>query len=125
MRFLLDEDVHPEAARIARGRGVDVVSVHEIARTGLDDESQLRYAAADERAFVTRNRDDFLRLTIEFFRSGRRHAGVLILPRSIPNRQPDRIAAAIQQYAGTHHVEAHPHERMEPYTFDFLSPPSG
>lgn len=117
MRFLLDEDVHPEAARIARGRDVDVVSVHEIERTGLDDESQLRYAAEEERAFVTRNRDDFLALTVAFFRSRDPHAGVLILPHSSPNRHPDRIAAAIQDCAGNHAGE------MEPYTFDFLSSP--
>lgn len=115
MRFLLDEDVDPEAARIARGRGLDVVSVQELDRRSLDDEEQLRFAAGEGRAFVTRNRDDFRALTVAFFHARRPHAGVLILPFSIPNNRPERIAAALQRHAGR--VSG---DDMQPYTMDFL-----
>jgi hypothetical protein len=63
MRFLLDEDLPPKVAVIARSLGLDVVSVHEIGRTGLSDEAQLRFAASETRILVTRNRDDFIALT--------------------------------------------------------------
>jgi len=70
MRFLLDEDVNPAVAEICRSLGLDVVSVHEIQRRGYTDEPQLHYAAAENRLFVTRNRDDFIKLTIDFYHAG-------------------------------------------------------
>ena len=115
MRFLLDEDVNPAAAGIARGRGLDVVSVHEVDRRGLGDADQLRYAAMQRRAFVTRNRDDFRQLTVEFFEARELHAGVLILPFSVRNDRPGAIAAALRRYQGQA-----PGEHMQPYTLDFL-----
>lgn len=76
MRFLLDEDLNPAIAEIGRGLGLDVSSVHEIDRRGFDDEEQLRFSAAQQRIFLTRNRDDFLRLTSIFFQTGEPHAGL-------------------------------------------------
>ena len=61
--FLLDEDVNPSAAEIARGLDLDVVSVHEIGRRGLHDWEQLEFAVSEHRTIVTRNRDDFVKLT--------------------------------------------------------------
>jgi hypothetical protein len=98
MRFLLDEDVNPAVAEIARGLGVEVVSVHEIARRGYSDLDQLRFATAEQRALVTRNRDDFIRLTVSWFQTGDLHAGVLIVPRSLPNHRPDRIAHSLKRW---------------------------
>lgn len=98
MRFLLDEDVHPAVAEIARGLGLDVVSIHEIDRRGFPDEQQLRFSTSQGRIFVTRNRDDFLRLTVVFFQAGELHEGVLIVPRSLPNKRPERIAHALKRW---------------------------
>ena len=84
MRFLLDKDLPPEAAEIARNVGLDVVSVHEISRQGYADDEQLRFAAGERRIFLTRNRDDFLLLTIEFYRVGEPHPGLLIVGRNLP-----------------------------------------
>ena len=98
MRFLLDEDLNPLIAEVARALGLDVVSVHEIDRRGVPDEGQLRFSAAEDRIFVTRNRDDFIRLTIAFFQTGESHAGVLIVPRSLPNHRPERIAHALKRW---------------------------
>lgn len=95
MRFLLDEDLPPEAARAARGMGLDVASVHELARTGLSDEQQLAFAAAERRILVTRNRDDFIALTRSFYATGRAHAGILIVSRAYPNHRPATIAHAL------------------------------
>jgi predicted nuclease of predicted toxin-antitoxin system len=98
MRFLLDEDLNPAVAEIGRGLGLDVVSVHEIDRRGFQDEEQLRFAIGDGRTFVTRNRDDFLRLTRSFFQVGEFHHGLLIVPHSLPNHRPDRIARALERW---------------------------
>jgi predicted nuclease of predicted toxin-antitoxin system len=98
MRYLLDEDVHPRVAEIARASGLDVVSVHEIDRRGYTDPEQLAFAASQERVFVTRNRDDFIRLTVAAFHSGAPHGGVLVAPRSLPNHQPERLAAALGRW---------------------------
>lgn len=95
LRFLLDEDVNPTAAEVARGLGLDAVSVHEIERRGLSDGEQLQWAAREARTLVTRNRDDFILLTVERFRTGEAHPGILIVPRSLPNDQPERIAHAL------------------------------
>ena len=68
------------------------------------------------RIFVTRNRDDFIRLTLERFRTGEAHAGVLIVPRSLPNDQPERIAHALSARAAALAGVA-----TFAYLFDFLS----
>lgn len=98
MRFLLDEDVNPAVAEISRGLGLDVLSVHEIDRRGFQDEDQLRFSTSQQRVFITRNRDDFIRLTILFFQTGKSHPGVLIVPRSLPNHLPERIAHALRRW---------------------------
>jgi predicted nuclease of predicted toxin-antitoxin system len=108
LRYLLDEDVHAETAAAARDLGLDVVSVHEAGRRGLGDSEQLRRAAADGRIFVTRNRDDFIRLTVEAFRTGEPHHGVLILPHTLPNTQPGRIARALGSWHRRWEGAGHP-----------------
>jgi hypothetical protein len=115
--FLLDEDIHPGAAPAARDRGLDVVSVHEIGRTGsrYSDESQLRHAASEGRVMVTRNRDDFIRLTREFFRTGEPHCGLLVVPHTLPNTRPGRIAPALERWCGRISGGATPG-----YVIDFL-----
>jgi predicted nuclease of predicted toxin-antitoxin system len=98
LRFLLDEDLNPAVAEIGRGLGLDVVSVHEIDRRGFSDEEQLRFAMDHGLTLVTRNRDDFLRLTLSFFRAGEFHHGLLIVPHSLPNDRPERIARALERW---------------------------
>jgi predicted nuclease of predicted toxin-antitoxin system len=98
MRFLLDEDLNPAVAEICRGLGLDVISVHEIDRRGFQDEDQLRFSASEQRIFITRNRDDFLSLNLILFQTGELHAGLLIVPRSLPNDQPERISHALKRW---------------------------
>lgn len=113
----MDEDLPPRAAEIARNLGLDVVSVHEIDRRGFSDGEQLRFAAREGRVFVSRNRDDFLALTIEFYRAGEPHPGVLIVPGALPNNRPERIAHAVKRWEGIR--RDHP-ESFGPYLVDFL-----
>jgi hypothetical protein len=72
-------------------------------------------AAKKKRCFVTKNRDDFIRLTVQFFNDHIPHYGVLIIPYTIPGDQFARIADKLVNYA-----RKHP-EGMMPYTVDFLS----
>lgn len=114
MRFLLDEDVNPAVAEIGRGLGLDVVSVHELDRRGFTDEEQLRFSIAEARIFVTRNRDDFLRLSLAFFHRGELCPGLLIVAHSLPNSRPERLARALERWV---HRPGDP----GPHFVDFLS----
>ena len=114
MPFLLDEDLNPAVAEIGRSLGLDIVSVHEIDRRGFTDQEQLRFAIREHRTLVTRNRDDFLRLTISFFQTGEFHYGLLIVPYSLPNHRPDRIAHALKRWVDDYRDPG-------PHFLDFLS----
>lgn len=116
MRVYLDEDISPRVAENARGRcGIDAISAYEIGALGWHDDVQLRYAAEQGRCLVTPNRDDFIAETLAAFEAGRPHAGLLIVPYSLPNKQPNAIAAALCAYA------ARFPDRLRAYTIDFLT----
>lgn len=51
---------------------------------------------------VTRDYADFHRLTVEFQRDGKAHAGVLLVPPSLPNEHARAIAEALLQYSREH-----------------------
>lgn len=114
-RFLLDEGIHPSVAERAWALGLDASSVHEIRRVGLSDWEQLALAAREGRVLVTRNRRDLVHCTSELCRSGEAHAGVLLVPWSLPNDRPDALAHALKRWAyaqelgaggfGPYHVE--------------------
>lgn len=99
MKFLLDEDLSPKIAVILREKGIDALSVHEIGRTGLTDQEQLEYASSEGRCFVTRNRNDYIILTRQFFSNGSSHKGVLIVSSTYKLNDFKGIADAIFEYA--------------------------
>ncbi len=117
MRFLRDEDLNPKAALIGKRLGIDVVSVHDIGRRGLNDREQLEFAAEEHRILVTRNRDDFIRLTVAFFHAGSPHCGILIVPFSLPNKQPTRVARALKRWSDRQRRYGEPGA----YFIDFLT----
>ncbi|HLX06565.1 MAG TPA: DUF5615 family PIN-like protein [Thermoanaerobaculia bacterium] len=108
LSFLLDEDLNPTVAEIGRSFGLDVVSVHEIDRRGFSDEEQFRFAIGRGRTLVTRNRDDFLRLMKSIYQSEDLHRleelhhglRLPIVPHSLPNNRPDRIARSLERWVG-------------------------
>jgi hypothetical protein len=118
LRCLLDEDVNPAVSEAARALDLDAVSVHEIERTGVafPDDAQLRFAAVEKRIVVTRNRDDFIRLTRDFFQAGEPHFGVLVVPHTLPDKDPGRIARALRRWHDGRRLEWGPQQ----YIIDFL-----
>lgn len=114
MKYYLDEDISLKIAKILRKYQIDAVSTHEVGMTQALDREQLEYAATEGRSIVTRNRNDFIHLTIQFFNELRPHHGVLIIPYTIPGDKFSVIAGALKKYA-TRHPSG-----MKPYTIDFL-----
>ena len=101
MRYAIDEDLPTAIARIGRGIGLDVISVHEIDREGWTDEEQLAGAAAEQRCIVIGNRGDFEDLTSKFFFARRPHAGVLIVQGALRHAGPAAVARAIERFDQT------------------------
>lgn len=68
---------------------------------------------------VTRNRDRFLALTTLFFENRWPHVGMLIVSRSLPNRDPARIAHALAAF------NRHNEGDLASYTSAYLQPAPG
>src|SRR5215211_2921010 len=118
MRFYLDEDQSPSTAETAQARyDLDVVTSHNLGMDGATDEEQLLYAGRTGRCMVTKNGDDFIALTDSFAVEGLPHAGVLIVPRSMPNHAYARIARALAW-----HHERYP-DGAPPYFVSYLHDP--
>ena len=114
MKFYLDEDVSPRVAEILRRMGCAARSTQEAGNRGADDERQLQYAARLEHVLVTRNRNDFIGFTVQFFAESRPHAGVVIVPRSIPASDPGFLARLLFRLSSCYP------KGLPPYTVIFL-----
>lgn len=112
-RFYLDEDMPPAAARIGRALGLDVVAAVEVAPLPRPDPEHLASAAADRRAVVTYNRNDFLDHSAAFFASGKAHAGVLVVVPTVP-RIGQVLAHALQSWCADR-------APLQPYEIQYLS----
>lgn len=115
MKYYLDEDLSPKIAEILRKHHIDAVSAHEVGMIEVDDREQLERAASEKRCFITRNRNGYIRLTVQFFNEHRPHAGVLIIPHTLPGDKFSLIARAIIK-----HHSKHSRSKLEPYAIDFL-----
>ena len=114
MKFYLDEDLSPKIAEILRKGEIDTLSAHEAGMCEVSDQRQLEFAAKEKRCLVTRNRDDFIRLTVRFFNDRRPHCGVLIVPYTLPGDQFSRIASLIKKFSSYHQ------KGLAPYSIAFL-----
>jgi len=78
IRLFLDEDVWVGLATALRQAGYDAVSVDEMGRKGLADEDQMAFAAAEGRAILTHNIQDFAPLAAIYFEQGITHPGIIV-----------------------------------------------
>ena len=115
MKLYLDEDISPKVAEILRKKRVDAISAHEIGMLESSDAQQLSFAATEGRALVTRNRDDFITLTVQFFEALKPHKGLIIVPYTVPGSEFSKLASLLIKYS-----KDHPQD-LEPYTIEFLT----
>ncbi|MBM4136502.1 MAG: hypothetical protein FJ241_06680 [Nitrospira sp.] len=115
MKYYLDEDLSPKIAEILRKHHIDATCAHDIGMLQATDREQLERAASEGRCLITRNRNDFIRLTIQFFNEHRPHTGVLIIPHTLPGDNFSLIANATIK-----HHSKHSKDTLESYTVDFL-----
>lgn len=113
--FLIDADLSPTIAVVARGLGLDVASVHERRLGDLPDDDVLRHAARERRVVLTRNRDDCIEWTAVFLQRGEPHGGVLIVPTHLSIQRPERVAHALRRWA-----DAQPRDAELAYRVDWL-----
>jgi hypothetical protein len=78
IRFFTDEDVYGAIAVQLRAAGFDAVSTPDVNRPGELDESQLAWAAQEDRVFVTFNVTHFAQLHYQWMTISRHHAGVIV-----------------------------------------------
>ena len=117
MKYYLDEDFSHRLAERLRKANISCRSAHEEGAQGWNDESQLEKAGRERRCLVTRNGNDFIELTVQFYRDGREHAAVLIVPYSYPGDNVTLLVKALIKYA-----HAHP-DGIPSYVIDFLPAP--
>ena len=115
MKLYLDEDISPRVAELLRKKGVDAVSAHEKDMKGASDEEQLTAAVNEGLVMVTRNRNDFIALTVRFFQDFNPHYGLIIIPHSIPGSNFSLMANRLSAF-----INKHP-KGLEPYTIEFVS----
>lgn len=75
VKVYLDEDVRPLLAQVLKQRAYDVISCLVVNSVGLSDEEQLKQAINLERAILTHNIRDFVKLHKKYYQS---HYGILL-----------------------------------------------
>jgi predicted nuclease of predicted toxin-antitoxin system len=93
-RLYADEQFPRKVSELLRTMGHDVLTVQEAgnANLGIPDEEVLAFAVSDNRAVITLNRQDFIRL----HRSNPDHAGIIVCTNDTDrSRMATRINEAI------------------------------
>ncbi|MEZ6070191.1 MAG: DUF5615 family PIN-like protein [Pirellulales bacterium] len=94
--------------RRARAEGIDALSTPESGRLGASDESQLEWAANQERTLVSFNAADFAKLRARWLTLGRHHAGVVVSTQRKPGdllRRLVRLAESLDAEAMNDRLE--------------------
>jgi predicted nuclease of predicted toxin-antitoxin system len=95
LRLLLDEHISTVVASQLRDRGHDVVAAVEVGLEGVGDSQVLSWAAAERRAVVTNNIQDFRPLHANSLTTGGAHYGILLVPTGKYSLRKDALGAVI------------------------------
>lgn len=109
MKLLLDEMISSKVAEGLRRLGLAAVALVETASagTGVPDERLLEWATERGETVVTYNVRDFVHLAREWARSGRRHAGlVLVSSRTISPGDPGALQRSLAAWVQGHAAES-------------------
>lgn len=98
-RFLLDVHIHLAVAEGLRRLDLDVLHVCESDLSGTPDELILKKAVELDRILVTRDIRDFSRIAQLFLSIERPFPGILLVPPSIPHKDPGTLILAVEKWA--------------------------
>ena len=87
----LDEDVDVLIAAVLRSRGFSATTTLEAGQVGNSDEEQLAHAAEQRMVMLTHNRQHFEELARQYYAEGRKHGGIVIAVRRLPNDIANRL----------------------------------
>ena len=87
----------PAIAQQVSARGHDAIAVQEMpGLSGLSDRALLKWAHNDQRAIVTENVADFLKLHADILQSGERHSGIILASNSTyPRARASTLGALV------------------------------
>jgi hypothetical protein len=92
----LDECLDQRLLTTFTERDCDVLTVAGAGRRQLSDTEQLRLATAQGRVLVSHNQLHFRRLHQRFVEAGHTHAGIILLPQTVPlSRLATRMALLV------------------------------
>jgi predicted nuclease of predicted toxin-antitoxin system len=77
----LDEDVNVIIADILQGRGYTALTTRDAGMLQKQDAEQLAYAVSLQKTILTHNRNDFQKLSQDYFLAGQNHYGIIIARR--------------------------------------------
>lgn len=97
-RVFLDEDVDLIVGDIVRSRGFETLSTRDAGRKSKDDRDQLGFAAENGYVILTHNRNDYLRLAVEWFETGQTHAGIIISAQRRPKDMAERVLRILERF---------------------------
>ncbi|MDZ7360801.1 MAG: DUF5615 family PIN-like protein [candidate division KSB1 bacterium] len=99
IKLYLNENLSDEIAKRLRADGIDAVSSHESGMDTQDDYAQMQFAVSHERAIVSINKKDFIRLHLEYIKNGKEHWGVILsndIDHSVIYRRLLRLVGMLQ-----------------------------
>lgn len=78
VRLYVDADITYKLAQVLRARGFDAVAAYEMGLAEASDDEQMAHAAAEGRAVLTCNAQDFTPLFRDYWSAQRDHCGVVV-----------------------------------------------
>jgi hypothetical protein len=97
----LDECLGRRLAVHLRSIGLDVVTVAEVQASSRNDEAQLVYASSQGRLLLSQNQIDFRRLHAIFRQERRLHAGIILVPQTVPYQRKMHRVRLLIDWVGT------------------------